>query len=125
MENKLNVCQWNIRGYNSNKCYLEHLVGKYNINIIALQETFLNVEKFCFFKNFNIYRKDRNNNGGGVLLGIRKDISYREIKLVTELEMVAVQVLLHQVDFIICSIYLPPNISNAIEKLVACLKQSP
>lgn len=63
---KLNICQWNIRGYQANKNYLEYLANNFSINVIVLQETFLAKEKPITFQNFNIFRKDRDYKGGGL-----------------------------------------------------------
>jgi exonuclease III len=75
---RINILQWNCRSILRKKHFLQNLLHHHDIRIFALSETHLSsLDDFSVF-NFNIVRRDREDGFGGVLLGIRKDISFRE-----------------------------------------------
>ena len=125
MDNKLSICQWNIRGFQANKSYLEYLINAFSLNIFVLQETFLAKEKNIAFQNFNIFRKDRDYKGGGVMIGIKNFVPSFEIKLQTDLEVIAVQIFSKPKNITVCNIYIPPSLNDAVEQLEKVIKQLP
>ena len=75
-------------------------------------------------KNHTIYRKDRNRHGGGVILGVRKDIKSFVTDITTQsFESITIKVYNKKEKFILSSIYIPPNMkSNQMTELKAFLK---
>ncbi|UYV81433.1 hypothetical protein LAZ67_20001180, partial [Cordylochernes scorpioides] len=82
---QLSILQCNINGLCSTatKIKLEEIMEiaeKQKIQIIALQETKLNKKYNLKYKNFNILRKDRNKEGGGLAFLI-KNLYYEDIAI--------------------------------------------
>ncbi|UYV83389.1 hypothetical protein LAZ67_23000849 [Cordylochernes scorpioides] len=82
---QLSILQCNINGLCSTatKIKLEEIMEiaeKQKIQIIALQETKLNEKYNLKYKNFNILRKDRNKEGGGLAFLI-KNLYYEDIAI--------------------------------------------
>ncbi|UYV76318.1 hypothetical protein LAZ67_14000008, partial [Cordylochernes scorpioides] len=101
---------------NSNKNKLEEIMEiaeKQKIQIIALQETKLNEKYNLKYKNYNILRKDRNKEGGGLAFLI-KNLYYEDIAInipnTSDLEAQGIKVYLNQNKTInIFNMYHPPN----------------
>ncbi|UYV79947.1 GRIN2B [Cordylochernes scorpioides] len=86
---------------------------KQKIQIIALQETKLNEKYNLKYKNYNILRKDRNKEGGGLAFLI-KNLYYEDIAInipnTSDLEAQGIKVYLSQNKTInIFNMYHPPN----------------
>jgi len=89
------------------------LLEEHNPDIVMVSETWLSsgVYNNEFFPNgFHIFRKDRADGYGGVLLACRDSITCQELAFDTNSEAVVCQVTInrHQ-SVIICSFYRPPN----------------
>ncbi|UYV81912.1 hypothetical protein LAZ67_21000119 [Cordylochernes scorpioides] len=89
------------------------IAEKQKIQIIALQETKLNEKYNLKFKNYNILRKDRNKEGGGLAFLI-KNLYYEDIAInipnTSDLEAQGIKVYLNQNKTInIFNMYHPPN----------------
>ncbi|UYV77916.1 hypothetical protein LAZ67_15002837, partial [Cordylochernes scorpioides] len=115
---QLRILQCNINGLCSTatKIKLEEIMEiaeKQKIQIIALQETKLNEKYNLKFKNYNILRKDRNKEGGGLAFLI-KNLYYEDIAInipnTSDLEAQGIKVYLSQNKTIdIFNMYHPPN----------------
>ncbi|UYV74764.1 hypothetical protein LAZ67_12000855 [Cordylochernes scorpioides] len=115
---QLSILQCNINGLCSTatKIKLEEIMEiaeKQKIQIIALQETKLNEKYNLKFKNYNILRKDRNKEGGGLAFLI-KNLYYEDIAInipnTSDLEAQGIKVYLNQNKTInIFNMYHPPN----------------
>ncbi|UYV80964.1 hypothetical protein LAZ67_19002292, partial [Cordylochernes scorpioides] len=89
------------------------IAEKQKIQIIALQETKLNEKYNLKYKNYNILRKDRNKEGGGLAFLI-KNLYYEDIAInipnTSDLEAQGIKVYLSQNKTIdIFNMYHPPN----------------
>ncbi|UYV65721.1 hypothetical protein LAZ67_3005236 [Cordylochernes scorpioides] len=89
------------------------IAEKQKIQIIALQETKLNEKYNLKYKNYNILRKDRNKEGGGLAFLI-KNLYYENIAInipnTSDLEAQGIKVYLSQNKTInIFNMYHPPN----------------
>ena len=107
----------------SKKEELKHFVLKHNIDIFLIQETkLITKDKTPSIKGYTITRKDRkqrkgsdNNRGGGLMIGIRNTIPYREIKLnikeddddITEAMTIEIQIK-NKRKIRITNVYIPP-----------------
>ncbi|UYV78196.1 hypothetical protein LAZ67_16000431 [Cordylochernes scorpioides] len=115
---QLSILQCNINGLCSTatKIKLEEIMEiaeKQKIQIIALQETKLNEKYNLKYKNYNIVRKDRNKEGGGLAFLI-KNLYYEDIAInipnTSDLEAQGIKVYLSQNKTInIFNMYHPPN----------------
>ncbi|UYV71330.1 hypothetical protein LAZ67_8002666 [Cordylochernes scorpioides] len=115
---QLSIMQCNIYGLCSTatKLKLEEIMEiaeKQKIQIIALQETKLNEKYNLKYKNYNILRKDRNKEGGGLAFLI-KNLYYEDIAInipnTSDLKAQGNKVYLNQNKTInIFNMYHPPN----------------
>ena len=77
----VNIVSWNICHISNKLDELAHLLLHGNIDILGLQETFLNsntLDSVLQVKGFNLFRKDRGANGGGILVYIRNSPKFCE-----------------------------------------------
>ena len=86
------ILQWNVNGWRGKLTQIQSLLTNYSPEILALQETKLNYDSKISIKNFKIYRKDRDANGGGVALAITQNLPSRNLLIQTPLEAVAANV---------------------------------
>lgn len=114
---------WNCRGIINLgiQSILIDYVCKNRLHVVALQETHLNGQSL-YIPNYKIYRRDRNNNGGGVALLIRKDISSRQISIgnTHKFETIAVELLSTVGNLVVASVYSPtytPNFPNVLNTI--------
>ena len=83
------ILQWNIDCIKTKFPRLEELLSTENVGIIALQETKNPPHKEIKIRGYNVYKKDRNIDGGGVLLAIHKNIPSTPLIVNTNLEVIA------------------------------------
>ena len=84
-------------------------------NVFCVTETWLSDYIYdCEIlpSDFVLYRKDRPSRGGGVLVAVSKSIYSSHISSPSNLEIVSVM-LGQDLEFILCSVYVPPNSSEA------------
>ena len=89
------------------------LLDDYNPDVIAVSETWLSSDIFSseFFPDgYYVFRKDRADGYGGVLLACRSSINCQELVFDNSTEAVVCKVTLNNCQpLIICSFYRPPN----------------
>ena len=96
-------------------------------SVVCLQETFLRSDDNINFKGFRMYNYIHTGSqgpSGGSSILVHGSCPQREIKLVTNLQAVAVSVTLDK-DITICSVYITPNFHLETEHLDTLLKQLP
>lgn len=76
------IILWNAHSIHRKKSELDYLIYKENPGVIALCETWLKDKDNFKINNYDIIRKDRKNQiGGGLILGIRKDVQFKKLNL--------------------------------------------
>ncbi len=109
------IGQWNCASLNKqHKDQINALLTDFEYDIFCINETWLckkttdeDLKKY-FEEKYNIIRKDRNCQGGGVATLIRKDIVYEKIDLDNfNLELVAIKVTFGKSQFNLINIYIP------------------
>lgn len=81
----LKVVSWNAQSILPKLTEFINFLSTYNVAICLISETWLKVEERCSVQNYIVYRKDRptvnrnRNNGGGVAIAIRNDISHKQL----------------------------------------------
>ena len=127
MNSKHKIIQWNCRGLKSNYNEILLLLSLLNPSVFCLQESFLKTDDQLNIRDFNtynyIYSEGQRPSGGSSIL-VHSSCPQREIKLVTNLQAVAVSVTLDK-EITICSVYIPPNFHLETEHLDTLLKQLP
>ena len=104
------ILQWNINGYRAKNLALLNILQEYSPKVIALQETKVDSDVYMKIKGFdNIYRKDRDNHGGGVCIAIHNSIPSQAIKVNTNLEIVACRVMFKNYKLTVCNVYFNNN----------------
>ena len=107
---------------------IRHSMCSKNIDLIAFNETRLDLsisDGLIHLDGYEVVRKDRSRNGGGVCIYLRSSINYkiRSDLIPPELEAVCLEIIKPQSKpFIVTTIYRPPN-ANAeffdhLEKLI-------
>ena len=97
---------------------IRHSMSNKNIDLIAFNETRLDLsftDNFIHLDNYDIIRKDRLQNGGGVCIYLRSSINYkiRSDLISSDLEAVCVEITKpHSRPFIVTTVYRPPNASS-------------
>ena len=105
----------NVNGIRSKKLELLAYLDFHQPQIVAIQETKIDSsistsELFPETCPYNVYRKDRNYKGGGVMLLIHKDISHMPITdLENDSESVWVKVFTNKTSHFVASWYQPPG----------------
>ena len=109
------ILQWNLNGLRSRLSHLQTLIYKENPKILVLQELKVNENNNIYIKDFDkVYKKCRNNRGGGVCIAVHKSLPATPIDLNTELEAVACKVYFKNFSINICNVYFnnEANINN-------------
>ncbi|GBL82448.1 hypothetical protein AVEN_252583-1 [Araneus ventricosus] len=92
------VVSWNCRGFRSKVCHIKDLIYEVHPVCIALQETYLKPADIAKIKRYSLVRKDNENESGrasgGVALLVSHDTPSSVITLHTNLQAVAVRVML-------------------------------
>ena len=121
------IIQWNCRGLRSNYNEILLLLSLLSPSVFCLQETSLKTDDQFNIRDFNtynyIYSEGQRPSCGSSIL-VHSSCPQREIKLVTNLQAVAVSVTLDR-EITICSVYIPPNFHLETEHLDTLLKQLP
>ena len=103
------LVQWNVNGLNNRYEILQALIKRKNADIICIQETNLKNDETIQIKNFTTYNKSRKDctaASGGVGIIVNNKLFSQPIQINTELEAVAVKVVIENKNICICNIYL-------------------
>lgn len=122
------LIQWNCRGLSANRPELDILTQITNASVICLQETLLKDDKYNI-NNFTPHHKlgtidTEGRAHGGVSIFVRDSIKQYRIHLVSPMQAVAVRTTINH-PITICSVYIPPSSTCAIEDLEDLLQQLP
>lgn len=81
-KNELQIMHWNAQGITTPSAIiqLERFLFEKQIDIFLINETFLNPGHKFKVNNYKIYREDRPSHGGGVLIGVRRDIPHQRLE---------------------------------------------
>lgn len=110
--NSLEILQWNCHSISNKIDLFKSLLNDYEI--IALSETWLLPSSSFNLQNFFTFRLDSSSrNSGGLLISIRKNISYQFVNncfnISNKLQSIVITLKLNSLDLIIISIYRFPN----------------
>ena len=81
IQDDVRILQWNCRSINNKIGVLCKIIETFKIDVVLLQETFLDNKKSLKINNFNIIRADRNAQGGGVAIAIKNIWCYKRINI--------------------------------------------
>ena len=110
------ICQWNMRGFNSNREQVRVLFREHNLAAICLQETKLgNVSPNCGH-NFQFYKSpppvgERAHGGTGIVL--TRSVTQKVVQLDTILQACATQIFINK-WVTLCSLYLEPGLESRL-----------
>jgi len=84
-------------------------------NMFCVTETWLSstvLENEILPSDFSLYRKDRESQGGGVLIAVNSLLPSSQLSTPDELEVATVRIVLHKKVITICIVCIPPNCSD-------------
>lgn len=110
--NFLQIASWNVNGLKGKKLEIEEILTRYNVDVMALQETKLRQDQELRFPGYVVYRQDRDARGGGVALLVKNTIDHHPITT-PELENIEATALVvtteRKGELTVVSCYLPPQ----------------
>ena len=109
MANDHNIIQWNCRGLRINYDEIGILIAKYSPAVICLQETRLTPDLSPTFKNYVCYYESKINASHGLGVLVKKTIPQSRIKIVSPLEVIAVNVTIQGKTYVISNHYVSPS----------------
>lgn len=111
VNNTIQIASWNAQGVSNitKQAELNLFLQSNNIDIICLQETFLNDHHKLYIENYVIYRMDRPTHGGGVAIIIRRCIKHKLLNNLndTSIENISLEVYSRGSSFVVTSVYCP------------------
>lgn len=126
MDKHYTFCLWNARSLVNKLSYFHSILFSRKVHCFCVTETWLGENIYdaeLGTSNYQIFRCDRKNKGGGVLIAVHKSI--RSIQLTIEYNIEAVMVELESYLAVLC-IYAQPNCSTEyFHDLLACLHSLP
>lgn len=110
---------WNANSIKCKFIELSHVIFDYNVDIIGICETRIDNTYSLRAHGYQVYRQDRDSEGGGVALMIRNNLQQSEYKLpkFDNIEAVAVQINSGSGPLVIVAAYLPPKKKLTIKEL--------
>ena len=102
----------NLQGIRSKSAELEHLLNDQNIDLLIATETHLSKEisNAEILPDFQVFRKDRNSSGGGVLIAVRSSFNViPRPDLDTNCEIIWIEILTQGQSTLFGSFYRPPS----------------
>lgn len=113
----LNIIQWNAQSIRPKLCEFENLLIQDKIHIAVLSETWLQPDSYFKVKDYNVFRKDRNDSYGGVAIlthkSIKSQICQNLLNSNSGIEIIHVKVYnCNQIENVI-SIYCPPSVNTS------------
>ena len=126
MTNTINILQYNINGLFNNIADLKLLNNNYKFAICCLQETHTNYKTAPSVSGFNIVSNYKSNcdSTQGVAILLKSNIPFENIKISSNLQIVAIRAKL-PLPVTICSIYLHPNLKISEIDIQAIIDQIP
>lgn len=115
---------WNAQGITNPETQLdlENFIREKQIDLISINETFLKPNHRFKLANYKVYREDRINHGGGVLIAIKNSIPHaRLIKYPTlSIENISILIKINNKNIRFTSAYCPrftPSFGNDLDKI--------
>lgn len=125
----MDIIQWNINGYYNNFSDLQRLICDYDPSIICLQETHLSHFNTPTLRHFSVISNHLLNpvssGGTAICISNKKGIGFEELTLESDLDAVAVKLIVLGVKLTICSVYLKPNSNIEISAIQSLINELP
>lgn len=122
----LYMCQWNANGFFCHYEEFKRLVSYYDPIITCIQETRFRHGSSPSLRGYEVFHtgEDLERANGGVAILVKNGISAKELQLHTQLQAVAVRVVM-QVSMTVCSLYVPPSANLVRAEFEQLLSQLP
>lgn len=107
----IKIMSWNPTTLNKKYYDVTQSILDYRLDIVGICETRLDPTISFKVAGFNVYRNDRNSEGGGVALLISKKLVQTQVALpnLTSIEAIAVKIKTNHGHITFISVYLPPK----------------
>lgn len=121
--NNLKMFLWNANGLIAKTGEVRIFLEKYNVDILAINETKLSPDKILKIKNYDIIRKDRDNFGRGVAFLVKNNIQVLQLhdKKLSHLELLQIKI---NSQLTVTTWYNPPDCKIKTLDLDTIFKQS-
>ena len=127
------LCYLNINSLRNKIVDLRYVLAQTHIQLLAVSETklsenFPDAQFYLEGYSFPPFRRDRNTNGGGLMVFTKKDLITGRIKELesTKIEMISLELTVSKRKWIIFSVYRPPktNFETFFSELNICLDKA-
>lgn len=126
MSEKLNIISWNARGLcsPSKKSELSLCCARFQPHLVLIQETFFtNDNNKIYIHNYIPLKKNREAHGGGLLILVRRDISFEIYPSIESInyENMSVRIYMENCSMIVTNLYIPhdsPQVIQSLKKLL-------
>ena len=121
----LRICHFNAQSVENKLDELKHFLVSSKIHICSVNETWLNPNKSLKIKDFDVIRRDRPSQGGGVCLIVHNTLKYDTLSLISPDEILAINVksvTADSKDLTVISYYKPPKDNfnpNPLEQILS------
>lgn len=109
----LQISSWNVNGLRARKLEIEEMLSRYNVDVMALQETLLTPAVEIHFPGYTTYRNDGQAGAGGVALLVKNSIDHHQAGTLelenTEATSIVVSTARNG-DITVISCYQPPRL---------------
>ena len=107
----------NINSVRNKFCEIEPALTGGLLDFLAIGETKLDgsfPDQQFTIDNFQMYRKDRNQHGGGLLVYVRSDLPSRRVPELetTQVETLTIELIIEKTKWLLISAYKPPSLSD-------------
>ncbi|KAJ8912970.1 hypothetical protein NQ315_000026 [Exocentrus adspersus] len=128
MPESLRVASWNTDSFTARKHELQEFLTRLEIDVVALQETRLAENMSTKIPGYVVYRQDRNRQGGGVAVAIKRGIDHYMLQVpqLDTIEAVAVGIRTSRYgEIAVASCYHPPGRTILEQDIEALLTVGP
>ena len=122
------IAQWNINGLYSHIDFMRKLIDDHDIDILCIQETNLKENQILKLNKYSCYSKNRLDclaASGGVSIIVKDNIYSQTIPINTNLEAVAVEIIIGSNRINLCNLYLSNRHDLNIEEIEKLILQLP
>jgi endonuclease/exonuclease/phosphatase family metal-dependent hydrolase len=117
----LRLACWNADGVRGGRLELEHFIGHHGVDICLLGDTHLSPEQAFRLANYVCHRTDRNAQGGGTAILVRRGIDHHAVPGLRHVKATAIKITLAGRPVKILAVYLSLSRPLIKRDLSACL----
>lgn len=120
IKNSLNCVFWNANSLQNKLTEFQNYLMESEIDVALISETHFKSNKVIKIPNYNVYRRDRDNNrGGGVAIFVKQNIHHHLLPNAdsNRIEVIGIEIITTEGKVNLFSIYIPPGDDLIFEEL--------